>query len=199
MDISVRTRVLLPIMSDDKTDVLRLPKKHTSKIRVEPTADDGSRLVKAQSIGNAIAAGMIVVIVFSMLWAMLSDLIDRVLPWLTLVLGLLVGLVVRRAGHGLDWRFPLLAGVLAVLGALVGNIVVAATATAAEFETGTLTVLRAVTSMTWPEFFGEKMTPADWVFALFAAIIASVYAKRRLTRKEYLALRKWQEANDQTT
>lgn len=199
MDISVRTRVLLPIMSDDKTDVLRLPKKHTSKIRVEPTADDGSRLVKAQSIGNAIAAGMIVVIVFSMLWAMLSDLIDRVLPWLTLVLGLLLGLVVRRAGHGLDWRFPLLAGVLAVLGALVGNIVVAATATAAEFETGTLTVLRAVTSMTWPEFFGEKMTPADWVFALFAAIIASVYAKRRLTRKEYLALRKWQEANDQTT
>ena len=183
-------------MSADKTDVLRLPKKHASKIRVEPTAADGARLVGEQSIGNAIAAGLILVLVFSVLWAMLSDLINRVLPWLTLLLGLLVGLVVRRAGSGLDWRFPALAGGLAALGALVGNVFVAATATAAEFDTGALTVLRAVTSMTWPEFFGEKMTPADWVFAVFAAIIAAVYAKRRLTRGEYLALRKWQEAAD---
>ena len=183
-------------MSDDKTDVLRLPKKHTSKIRVEPTADDGAALIREQSIRDALAAGLVVVIVFSALWAMLSDLINRVLPWLTVVLGLALGLVVRRAGRGLDWRFPVLAAALAVIGALVGNIVVAATATAAEFDTGTLTVLRAVTSMTWPEFFGEKMTPADWVYMLFAAIIAAVYAKRRLSRREYLALRKWQEIHD---
>lgn len=180
-------------MSDDKTDVLRLPKKHTSKIRIEPTAGDGAGLVREQSVRDAIAAGLIVVIVFCVLWAMLSELINRVLPWLTLVLGVLTGLVVRRAGRGLDWRFPALAAMFAVLGALAGNILVAATATAAEFDTGTLTVLRAVTSMTWPEFFGEKMTPADWVFMLFAAILAAVYAKRRLTRREYLALRKWQE------
>ena len=196
MDMIARTRVLLPIMSDDKTDVLRLPKKHASKIRVEPTADDGAALVREQSVRDAIAAGLVAVIVFSILWAMLSELIDRVLPWLTVVLGLGLGFVVRRAGHGLDWRFPLLAAVLAVVGALVGNIFVAATATAAEFDTGTLTILRAVTSMTWPEFFGEKMTPADWVYMLFAAIIAAVYAKRRLSRREYLALRKWQETND---
>lgn len=183
-------------MSGDNTDVLRLPKKHASKIRVEPTVADGARLVGEQSIGNAIAAGLIVVILFSVLWTMLSDLINRVLPWLTLVLGLLIGLVVRRAGHGLDWRFPALAGGLAVLGALAGNVFIAATATAAEFDTGTFTVLRAVTAMTWPEFFGAKMTPADWVFALFAAVIAAVYAKRRLNRREYLALRKWQEAED---
>lgn len=183
-------------MSGDNTDVFRLPKKHASKIRVEPTIADGARLVGEQSVGNAIAAGLIVVILFSVLWTMLSDLINRVLPWLTLVLGLLIGLVVRRAGRGLDWRFPLFAGVLAILGSLAGNVFIAATATAAEFDTGTLTVLRAVTSMTWPEFFGEKMTPADWVFALFAAVIAAVYAKRRLNREQYLALRKWQEAED---
>ena len=196
MDISARTRVLLRIMSDDKTDVLRLPKKHASTIRVEPTAEDGAYLVREQSVRDAVAAGLILVIVFSVLWAMLSDLINRVLPWLTVILGLAIGLVVRRAGRGLDWRYPALAAVLAVVGSLVGNIFVAATATAAEFDTGMLTILRAVTSMTWPEFFSEKMTPADWVFMLFAAIIAAVYAKRRLTRREYLALRKWQEKHD---
>ena len=183
-------------MSDDKTDVLRLPKKHASTIRVEPTAEDGARLVREQSVRDAIAAGLILVIAFSVLWAMLSDLINQVLPWLTVVLGLAIGLIVRRAGRGLDWRFPALAAVLAVIGSLAGNIFVAATATAAEFDTGTLTILGAVTSMTWPEFFGQKMTPADWVFMLFAAIIAAVYAKRRLTRREYLALRKWQEKHD---
>ena len=183
-------------MSDDKTDVLRLPRKHASKIRVEPTAEDGADLVREQSVRDAIAAGLIVVIVFSVLWAVLSDLINRVLPWLTVVLGFAIALVVRRAGRGLDWRFPALAAALAVLGSLAGNIFVAATATAAEFDTGTWTILRAVTSMTWPEFFGEKMTPADWVFMLFAAVLAAVYAKRRLTRREYLALRKWQETHD---
>ncbi len=183
-------------MSEDKTDVLRLPKKHTSKIRVEPTADDGAALVGEQSLRDALAAGLVVVVIFSVLWAMLSDLINRVLPWLTVVLGLALGLVVRRAGRGLDWRFPLIAAGLAVIGALVGNIFVAATATATEFDTGTLTVLRAVTSMTWPEFFAEKMTPADWVYMLFGAIVAAVYAKRRLSRREFLALRKWQEFND---
>jgi len=183
-------------MSGDKTDVLRLPKKHASKIRVEPTAADGARLIREQSLRDAIAAGLIVVIVFSALWAVLSDLINRVLPWLTLLLGMLIGLAIRRAGRGLDWRFPALAALLAVIGALAGNIFVAATATAAEFGISTLRVLRAVTSMTWPEFFGEKITPADWVFALFAAVIAAFYAKRRLSRREYLAFRRWQEAND---
>ena len=189
----MRTRVLLRIMSDDKTNVFRLPKKHASKIRVEPSVDDGARLVRAQSVRDAITAGVIVVILFSALWSMASVLISRIFPWLTLVLGVLIGLVVRRAGRGLDWRFPVIAAMLAVLGALAGNVVVAAAFTAAEFDTGTLTVLRAVTVMTWPVFFAEVMTPADAVYALFAAAIAAFYANRRLSRAEYVALRKWEQ------
>ena len=180
-------------MGDRKTEVFRLPKKHASKVRVEPTAEDGARLVKAQSPRDAIMAGIIVVILFSALWAMASDLINRIFPWMTLLLGMLIGLVVRRAGRGLDWRFPAIAAVLTVVGALVGNIVVAAAFTADELGTGTLTILRAVTAMTWPVFFDEVMTPADGVYALFAAAIAAFYANRRLSRAEFLALRKWQQ------
>ena len=51
-------------------------------------------------------AGLIIIIVFSVLWAMASTLINRILPWMTVILGILVGLGVRRAGRGLDWRFP---------------------------------------------------------------------------------------------
>jgi len=180
-------------MSAENTGIIRLRKKHLPKVAREPTQDDARRLRAAQSVRNAIMACLIVIIVFSMLWSMLSDLLGRIFPWMTLLLGLLIGYAVRRAGLGLDWRFPVLAAVFAVLGSLVANVVVAAAFTAPVLETTTLAVLSNLTVMTWPVFFDEVMTPADLVFALFSAGIAAFYANRRLTRAEYLALRTWGE------
>jgi len=57
-------------------------------------------------------------------------------------------------------------------------------------------ILRAVTSMTWPVFFDEAVSSADVVFGLFGAAIAAFYANRRLSRAEFLALRKWQQAQE---
>ena len=179
-------------MSDDKTGVLRLRKKHLPKARKEPTAEDARRLLAAQSVRNAVMASLIAVILFSIVWAMLSTLVGSIYPWMTLLLGILVGLAVRRAGFGLDWRFPAIAALFAAAGALVGNVVVAAAFTAPVLGTSTLTVLRNLTALTWPVFFDEVMTPADLVFAFFAAGIAAFYANRRLTREQNLALRTWE-------
>ena len=189
-------RVLLLIMSDEKTGVLRLRKRHLPKVDSEPTPDDARRLLAAQSIRNAVMASLITIIVFSMVWAMLSTLIGSIYPWMTLLLGILLGLAVRRAGLGLDWRFPLIAAVFAAAGALIGNIVVAAAFTAPQLGTDTFTVLRNLTALTWPVFFDEVMTPADLVFAFFAAALAAFYANRRLTRAQYLAIRTWDESDD---
>ena len=106
---------------------------------------------------------------------------------------LVIGLVVRRAGRGLDWRFPAVAAGLTLVGAVAGNVVVAAAFTADELGTSTFTILRAVTSMTWPVFFNEVVSAADIVYALFGAATAAFYANRRLLRSEYSALRKWRE------
>ena len=182
--------------AEQPNEVLRLPKKHAAKAGVRPGSDDGGRLVRAQSARDAFVASCIVVILFSVLWTMLSTAIGRIFPWLTLLLGVLIGLTVRRAGRGLDWRFPVLAAAMTLIGALTGNVVVAAAFTAAEFDTGTLTILRAVTSMTWPVFFDEAMTPADGVYALFGAAIAAFYANRRLNRIQYLALKTWERERD---
>ena len=174
-------------------NVLRLPKRHSRDGAVRPDPEVGARLVRAQSLRGAIAASLVVIIVFSIAWAMLSTALGRVFPWMTVVQGLLVGLAVRRAGRGLDWRFPTLAAVMSMVGALASNIVVAASLTAAEFGTGTLTVLRAVTDFTWPVFFDEVMTGADAFYAIAAAAIAAFYANRRLDRDEYASYRAWQE------
>lgn len=171
-----------------RKSVLRLPKRHRGAPE-SSSAADGEQLIAAQSFRDAAIAGLIVVILFSVLWAMLSTLVNRIFPWMTVVLGALIGLVMRRAGHGLDWRFPVLAVVLTLAGALVSNVVVAAAFTAAELGTSTFTILRAVTPMTWPVFFDEVISAADVVYALFGAATAAFYANRRLSRSEYKAVR----------
>ena len=138
-------------------------------------------------------AGIIAIVVFAVMWSMLTTTVDRVYPWLTMLLGVLIGLAVRRAGQGLDWRFPVTAALLAFVGSVLAKLVIAAGTTAGEFDTSTIAVLRAVTTMTWPVFFAEAMTAADWVFAAVAAGLAAFFASRRLNRREYQALRIWQE------
>jgi len=147
--------------------------------------------VSAQSLRNAMTAGLIAIIVFCMLWIALTSITNRVFPWMTVLLGAMLGFAVRRAGRGVDWRFPTLAAVLALLGALLGNVAVAAAYTAETFDTGTLQVLRSVTSMTWPVFFDEVLTAADGFYAVLAAGLAAFLANRHLTRSQYYALRLW--------
>ena len=59
-------------MSAEKTDVLRLRKKHLPKNKREPTPEEGKRLLAAQSVRNAIMASLITIIVFSIIWSMLN-------------------------------------------------------------------------------------------------------------------------------
>lgn len=173
--------------------IARMRKPHSAAKMVSATADDGRRIVEQQSLRNALLAGLIVVIVFSVLWAMMSTLLNRIFPWMTIILGILVGLAIRRAGRGVDWRFPVMAAIIAVAGALAGNVIVSAAFTARALETSTLTVLRAATKMTWPVFFSEVLTAADVIFGLVAAAVAAFYANRRLNRTQYLAVRKFEE------
>ena len=179
--------------SEPRHQVLRLRKKHDPGGHERPVARDGERLVRAQSLRQAIMAGIIAIVVFAVMWSMLTTTVDRVYPWLTMLLGVLIGLAVRRAGQGLDWRFPVTAALLAFVGSVLAKLVIAAGTTAGEFDTSTIAVLRAVTTMTWPVFFAEAMTAADWVFAAVAAGLAAFFASRRLNRREYQALRIWQE------
>jgi len=177
-------------------NVLRLRKKHGEGRPTDVTAADGARLVRAQSLRNAVAASLIAIILFCVVWISLSSLTNRVFPWMTVILGGAIGLLVRRAGKGVDWRFPTLAAVMAIIGSIIGNIVLAASTTAAEYGTGTFQILQAVTSMTWPVFFDEVWTIADSFYAVVAAAFAAFFANRRLNRTEFYALRLWREQSD---
>jgi len=185
----------LPLMTD-LPNVLRLRKKHGAGVPRDATIADGKRLLEVQSLPNAIVAGLVAVVVFCIFWVVLTALIDRVFPWITVLLGAMVGFAVQRAGRGIDWRYPLLAAALALPGAVLANIVLAASTTADIFGTSTLNVLKAVTSMTWPVFFDEVMTAADGFYAAVAAALAAFLANRRLSRAQYYALRLMRAESD---
>ena len=180
----------------DIPNILRLRKKHGPGAPRPATAADGARLVADQSLPNAIIAGIVAIVVFSVFWVALTALVDRVFPWLTILLGAMVGFAVQRSGRGVGWHHPLLAAVLTLAGAMLANIVLAAATTADIFDTGTLHIMRAVTSMTWPVFFDEVMNAADAFYAVFAAALAAFLGNRRLTRSQYYALRLWRAESD---
>lgn len=177
----------------DKNPSLRLRRKHEPTDAAEVTAEDGARLLRAQSMRSAFMAGLIAIIAFSVLWVAITRLTGRVFPWMTVLLGLLVGYAMRGTGRGVDWRFPAVAAVLAFVGAFMSKVVVAASYTAEQMGTTTLEVLRSVTLMTWPVYFNEAVTIADYVYAFAAAAVAAFYANRRLSRAEYRALRLYRE------
>ncbi|MDJ0758380.1 MAG: hypothetical protein QNJ19_03235 [Woeseiaceae bacterium] len=176
--------------------VLRLRKSHEPDPEAPPDIEIGNRLEQAQSLPAAFVASIVAVVVFSVLWAMFSLLINKFFPWFTMLMGVFIGLAVRRAGLGLDWRFPVLAAAMALVGSIVGNLIVAAAFTASEMQSSTLTVLADIAQLDWATFFDEVLTPADAIFAAFASAIAAFYSMRRLTRRQYLALRLWRQSKD---
>ncbi len=168
---------------------LRLRRKHGEGRPVDVSAADGAKLVRVQSLRNAVLAGFVAVIVFCFFWVALTSAISRVFPWLTLVLAWMVGMAVRLAGRGVDWRFPALAGSLTATGAVVANIILAAWMTGPKHGTDTLHILQAVTSMTWPVFFDEVWNIGDTFFGVCATALAAFLAPRKLTRRQFHALR----------
>ena len=171
-------------------------KRHTPEAPAQASPADGLRLVNEQSVRDAILAASVAVILFAVLWAMVSTLLGRIFPWMTLLLGVVVGLVIRRAGRGIDWWFPVIAAAITLAGSLFANVIVAAAFTAEALGTSTIAILRAVTTMTWPVFFDEALSPVDVIYALFAAGIAAFYSQRRLNRTEFMAIRKWEDQQD---
>ena len=180
----------------DPNNLLRLRRKHGEGRPLDVSADDGAKLVRAQSLRNAVMASLIVFVLFCLAWLTLTAATGRVFPWLTVLLGWLTGIAVRRVGRGVDWRFPLLAGIATLLGCVGSNVVLAASTTATEFGTGTLDILRAVTTLTWPVFFDEVWNIGDTFYAVFSAGLAAVLAPRKLTRSEFFALSLWRRQSD---
>jgi len=169
--------------------MLRLKKKHSPIQQYTGPPPDAERIVAQQSVWRAAAGGIGVVLVFGWLWAALSVETGLVYPWLTVPIGGLVGVAVRRYGRGLDWRFPLLAAAIAWIGAYAGNLIIGIVETGRYIEAESWRVTLGLSLDTMENFFSNTINPIDHIYAFCGAGVAAFLANRRLNRREVLALR----------
>lgn len=149
-----------------------------------------------QSVWRAIVAGIAVVLVFGWMWAILSVETGRIFPWFTILMGAIVGLAVQRYGRGLDWRFAAIAALLAWVGAYVDNLMIGIVETGRYIEAAPVRVFAGLSKDTIENFFANTVTPVDHIYALCAAGVASFFAKRRLNRREVLAIRTMEKGEE---
>ncbi len=165
--------------------MFRLRQKHSRNLGRDATLVNAEKLIAAQSVRAAITGAAIAIIMFNIIWAFTASASGKFLPWISIVQGAVIGIAVQRSGRGLDWRFPVVAGTAAWIGAFSGNLFIALVFTGTETTrpgSNWWAVLRS--------FFENTVSVIDVIYAFCAVAVAIFYSKRQLNRYEILALRK---------
>jgi len=96
---------------------------------------------------------------------------------------------VQRFGRGLDWRFPVLALVIAGVAAYAGNLMIGVFETGRHIDAEPIRVMGGVSFDTMRNFFNNTISPIDHIYAFSSCGVAAFFANRRLKRHEVLGLR----------
>ena len=170
---------------------LRLGQKYA---RDRARTVDIDRLIGEQSLRGAVLGALLAWLLLNVVWVYGCLLFDRFFPWFSIVQGFFIGRAVQHYGRGLDWRFPLLAGGIAVLAAFAGSFLSALFLTGREFDTSVLTLAGEISWHTVSTFATNEFAIVGTIYAGMAAALAGFFAGRRLDRYEAVALRKHREA-----
>lgn len=176
---------------------MRLNQKHSRGLYDDRRELDADSIIAAQSPAGAALAAAAVIVLMTLASMLLASMFARIFPWMVLIQGALIGLVIRRWGRGFDWRFAVLGAVAAFFGAYIGNFLIAASVAADQLHISTVSVILNMSEFTLGTYFGEDVSPADHIFAVFAAAFGAFFARRQLSRDEYRAIRSTSQAAKQ--
>jgi hypothetical protein len=152
---------------------------------------------RKQNPGGAAIAGALAMIAALGLWAAASALSHRQLGFMSVAVGLMVGVSIRRVGRGIDPRFGLLGAALALLGCLIGTLLACCSPIAAENDIPSFTVLSLLDPANVKNVLSQGISPTEWVLFGITAAISYSLAFKRITSREVDALltHKQDEAN----
>ena len=169
--------------------MFRLKQKHSQKRKERLPPADGRKLLAEQSVLRGFFGTLAVAVALSWGWAVFAMTTGRVFPWFSILMGALIGMAMQRFGRGLDWRFPVMAVVIAGVASYFGNLMIGVLETARYIESDTVSVLAGLSSDTMRNFFRNTISPIDHIYAFSACGVAAFFANRRLKRHEVLGLR----------
>ena len=169
--------------------MFRLKKKHSRPGRKKYPKPNVKRILAEESMLRGILGSVAVAALLCWVWAVHAMTTGRVFPWFSILIGALIGVAMQRFGRGLDWRFPLSAGLVAGVAAYAGNLLIGILETGRYIEAQTMQVVSGISADTIRSFFRNTISPIDHIYAFCSAGIAAFFANRRLNRREVLALR----------
>jgi hypothetical protein len=169
--------------------MFRLKQKHSQKLFDRQPPADGRRLLAEQSLVRGLAGSIAVGLLVCWLWALLSTTTGRIFPWFSVLAGAVIGIAMQRFGRGLDWRFPVLAAVIAAVAAYAGNLMIGVLETGEYLEAAPINVVGGLSTDTMEYFFRNTISPIDHIYAFCACGVAAFFANRRLKRHEVHGLR----------
>ena len=172
-----------------RTNMFRLKQKHTPDRAKRLPPADGRKIIAEQSVRRGLVGSVAVAILLCWAWALFAMATGRVFPWFTILIGALIGMAMQRFGRGLDWRFPVMAAIIAGLAAYAGNLMIGILETGRYIEADPLSVAGGLSADTLRNFFRNTINPVDHIFAFAACGVAAFFANRRLKRHEVLGLR----------
>jgi hypothetical protein len=162
------------------------------KEKPAPQDVNAEALLAGQRLASGVLYSALAAALAIALWIYVALLFDKYFPWISILQGIAIGLVMRRFGRGLDWRFPLAAAGLTAIAAALGSFLVALFLTGREFGTGALGLINEISGHTVGVFYTRDFGTIGVIYMCFAAVLAAFYANRRLHRNEAIALRRLQ-------
>jgi len=176
--------------------MFRLKQKHSQPSKKKYPKPDVKRILAEESLLRGILGSVAVAAVLCWIWAVQAMTTGRVFPWLSILMGVLIGLAMQRFGRGLDWRFPLIAAVVAGVAAYAGNLMIGVLETGRYIEARPLQVIAGLSMDTMRYFFRNTISAIDHIYAFCSAGVAAFFSIRRLNRREVLALRAIKKARN---
>jgi hypothetical protein len=121
-----------------------------------------------QNFVLAALAGLVTSAVTAVAWAAITAATGYQIGFMAIGVGVAVGLVVKRVGHGLDVSFRILASLLALAGCAGGNLLVACVFFAGANEVGVGRVLELLDWKLAQELMRATFSPMDVLFYALA-------------------------------
>jgi hypothetical protein len=122
------------------------------------------RLRGQQHFPNGFAAGAVVAVICAVVWAAITVATRSQIGWMAVGVGVLVGLAVRRFGHGVDPRFGYLGAGMSLLGCGLGNLFAVLGFVSGESGESVLSLWGQLSWAAVPDVMAATFSPMDLVF-----------------------------------
>ncbi|HEY5916813.1 MAG TPA: hypothetical protein VIU13_05405 [Chryseolinea sp.] len=172
----VDSSVVIPVNSETVLYAKELKSKLPAKMY--------EQLQQQQDLPKAIAAGVFVAILCSVVWAAIALWTTLISSGLAILLGVAVGLSMRHAGKGIDTSFAISGAVISLLGCLLGNFLAIIGFIAGENELGYFETLIGFDYSYLPDVMIETFAIIHLVFYFLAASFAFSISRQAVTEKD---------------